>query len=277
MPEVAELATSRDRLRQILIGREISQIGLGPSGRYLKAPPDGYERISEWIGKSPAKIEEINTKGKFMWWTLTFPGDLEVWYMFNTYGMSGGWAVNRSNHTALSVVTADKTSVFFNDPRRFGTVKFVRGAAELKKKLKTLGPCVLGEEITSEIMRTALCKKPGRPICEALLDQSGVSGIGNYLRAEILYASKINPWRTVSQISPSEWESLALETVRIVKSAYASQGASIYTFKGVDGDPGAAQFSFKVYGEKSDPGGRVILREDDANGRTVHWCPEVQV
>jgi DNA-formamidopyrimidine glycosylase len=277
MPEVAELATSRDRLRQILIGREISQIGLGPSGRYLKAPPDGYERISEWIGKSPAKIEEINTKGKFMWWTLTFPGDLEVWYMFNTYGMSGGWAVNRSNHTALSVVTVDKTSVFFNDPRRFGTVKFVRGAAELKKKLKTLGPCVLGEEITSEIMSAALCKKPGRPICEALLDQSGVSGIGNYLRAEILYASKINPWRTVSQISPPEWESLALETARIVKSAYASQGASIYTFKGVDGDPGAAQFSFKVYGEKSDPGGRVILREDDANGRTIHWCPEVQV
>ena len=165
---------------------------------------------------------------------------------------------------------------FFNDPRRFGTIKFVRGFKELDKKLKSLGPCVLNDQITPQIFKESLNKKSHRPICEALLDQSGVSGIGNYLRAEILYACSVNPWRNVAEISDEEWNAICDETKRIVEAAYLSQGATIYTYKNVDGSTGTAQFLFKVYGEKHDPNGHLILREEDSNGRTIHWCPEVQ-
>ncbi len=276
MPESPELAVSRDRLRQILAGRHIISLNVGPSGRFLKKAPEGYDRVLKKLSGGSAKVEEIHTKGKFMWWSLSFPDDMELWYMFSTYGMSGGWEVNRSKHTAFSVVASDHINLFFNDQRRFGTIKFVRGKKELERKLATLGPCVLNDEITRETFEKKLLRKSKAPICEVLMDQSCVSGVGNYLRAEILYASRLNPWKKVGDLTSSEWDLLHKETLGLTLQSYKSQGASLYTWKNVDGEQGRTQFEFKVYGLEQDPLGQKILREEDANKRTIHWCPEVQ-
>jgi DNA-formamidopyrimidine glycosylase len=277
LPEGPELAVSRDRLRQILTGRQVITLNVGPSGRFLKKAPEGYDRVLKKLSSGPAKVEEIHTKGKFMWWSLSFPDDMELWYMFSTYGMSGGWEVNRSRHTAFSVVASDHINLFFNDQRRFGTIKFVRGKKELERKLATLGPCVLNDEITQETFEKKLLRKSKAPICEALMDQSCVSGIGNYLRAEILYASRLNPWKKVDELAVEEWDLLYKETLHLTLQSYRSQGATIYTWKNVDGQQGNTQFEFKVYGLKSDSYGRQVLREEDSSKRTIHWCPEVQL
>ena len=197
--------------------------------------------------------------------------------MYSTYGMSGGWEVNRSKHTAFSIVASDHINLFFNDQRRFGTIKFVRGKKELEKKLATLGPCVLNDEIARETFEKKLLRKSKAPICEALMDQSCVAGVGNYLRAEILYACRLNPWKAVGDLTTEEWDILHKETLGLTLQSYRSQGASIYTWKNADGESGRTQFDFKVYGLDFDPDGRQVLRQEDANKRTVHWCPEVQV
>lgn len=44
------------------------------------------------------------------------------------------------------------------------------------------------------VLRNLVDKAFDRPICEALLDQRFFNGIGNYLRAEILYQSAGRPW-----------------------------------------------------------------------------------
>lgn len=44
------------------------------------------------------------------------------------------------------------------------------------------------------VLRNLADKAFDRPICEALLDQRFFNGIGNYLRAEILYRSAGRPW-----------------------------------------------------------------------------------
>ena len=44
------------------------------------------------------------------------------------------------------------------------------------------------------MLRNLADKAFDRPICEALLDQRFFNGIGNYLRAEILYRSVGRPW-----------------------------------------------------------------------------------
>ena len=44
------------------------------------------------------------------------------------------------------------------------------------------------------VLRNLADKVFDRPICEALLDQRFFNGIGNYLRAEILYRSASRPW-----------------------------------------------------------------------------------
>lgn len=45
------------------------------------------------------------------------------------------------------------------------------------------------------VLRNLSDKAFDRPICEALLDQRFFNGIGNYLRAEILYRSAGRLWK----------------------------------------------------------------------------------
>lgn len=51
-------------------------------------------------------------------------------------------------------------------------------------------PCPSRENV----LRNLADKIFDRPICEALLDQRFFNGIGNYLRAEILYRLACRPW-----------------------------------------------------------------------------------
>ncbi|HUS14303.1 MAG TPA: hypothetical protein VM536_04705, partial [Chloroflexia bacterium] len=48
-----------------------------------------------------------------------------------------------------------------------------------------------------------------------LLDQTVANGVGNYLKAEIMFECRLNPWRTVASLSPAELECLA-DTVAIM-------------------------------------------------------------
>jgi len=282
MPEGPELAYSRDRLKKIIEGRNILEVTPGTSGRYAKKLPDGYAEFNALVERSPVKVEEIGTQGKFMWWRLQVPGDPEYWFMHCSYGMSGAWQTKPTKHTAFTIghgthkITRDGGFLYFNDARHFGTIKFVRGGAAHRKKLKSLGPCILGGGLTPEIFAEKMLRKPALPICEAMMDQSGVAGIGNYIRAEILFDCGVDPWRNVTEITSEEYVKLCEATVRIAEASYKSQGATISTYRTVDDAKGTTQFDFKAYGCKECPSGHGIIRRQDGNGRMMHWCGSCQ-
>jgi len=267
MPEGPELRYSRDFLRQSLVGKVITGIQRCPTGRYSNKPPEGFDAVTLVL---PLRVESIDTHGKFMWWTLEGSDGIR-WYMHCTYGMSGGWFREASRH-ACFFVEVGEDKVFFNDPRHFGTIKFVSSAAAHAKKLRTLGPCIFDPGLTPEIFAKNALRKPSRTIAEALMDQSAVAGVGNYLRAEILYDCGIDPWKNVIEIASEQYVKLCEATMRIAKASYKSQGASIKTYRNVDGSIGTAQFDFKVYGRSTCPLDHDIMRRYDENKRMIHWC-----
>lgn len=246
------------------------------TGRYKTKQPDG---MSEIIEDLPLKVTSIDTKGKFMWWTLS--GKNKFWYMWCTYGMSGQWSRAAGKHVGFIVefndsgalITRDQQKMFFNDTRRFGTIKFVCDQDQHDKKLNSLGPDVLEDPpVDPELFAKRILHKPNRTIAEALMDQSCVSGVGNYLRSEILYDCKVDPWRCVTDITSEEFVKLCEATIRIAKKSYKSQGATIKTYRNIDGSEGTTQFNFKAYGRRLCPSGHVIARKKDRNGRMMHWC-----
>jgi ribosomal protein S13 len=75
--------------------------------------------------------------------------------------------------------------------------------------LHELGPNALlypGEKFKSQEFVKRLTTEPNltRTIGSALLDQTIVAGLGNYLRAEILFEAKLDPWRTVETLTQEE-------------------------------------------------------------------------
>ena len=191
--------------------------------------------------------------------------------------MSGQWSQSRTKHSAFCIQIDTSIELNFNDPRRFGTIKFTKGLSALQKKLSELGPDVLEvEELDSEIFVKNILKNPSKIISEVLMDQRCVAGIGNYLRAEILFDCGINPWKSLSELEANQYLDLCKSITKVSKLSYCSKGASIKTYRNVDGAVGGSQFAFKVYSREKCPSGHKVTQKRDSNGRMVHWCDTCQ-
>ena len=117
---------------------------------------------------------------------------------------------------------------------------------------------------------------PRWTLSKILMDQTVVSGIGNYLKSEILYASRLNPHRQIENLSHEELETLYQESRRIITESYQSQGMSKRNYIDYEGKKGSFEFKLKVYGKKKDPKGNDIIREKTKDGRSTYWVPKLQ-
>ncbi|XP_017672241.1 PREDICTED: endonuclease 8-like 1 [Lepidothrix coronata] len=112
------------------------------------------------------------------------------------FGMSGSFrlcpAAELPRHAHLRFLTRESPprALCFVDARRFGSWRL--GDAWQQER----GPCVVSEyqAFRENVLRNLDDKAFDKPICEALLNQKYFNGIGNYLRAEILYRLKIPPF-----------------------------------------------------------------------------------
>jgi len=278
MPEGPELYTSRNNLRKILLGKHISSVDIAPTGRYGKKELTGLDSFKKSLINDVMGITEIDVKGKFMYWTFQ---DARISmakqsYFHCTYGMSGQWLINEvAKHPVVSFTFSDGTLATFNDPRHFGTAKFVFDFDEHEKKLASIGPDMMTDcNVSMFIDRLQL--HPKKTLAEVLMNQSIVSGIGNYIKAESLYAACLSPHRTVESLSDADFYELYYCVRTVMIDSYNSGGASIRTYSNVDGTPGTYVFRLKVYGKKVDEKGREIIREETRDGRVTWWCPDTQ-
>ncbi|NXC36862.1 NEIL1 Endonuclease, partial [Campylorhamphus procurvoides] len=112
------------------------------------------------------------------------------------FGMSGSFrlcpAAELPRHAHLRFLTAESPprALCFVDPRRFGAWRLGEAWQEGR------GPCVVSEyqAFRENVLKNLDDRAFDVPICEALLNQKYFNGIGNYLRAEILYRLKIPPF-----------------------------------------------------------------------------------
>ena len=133
-----------------------------------------------------------------------------------TLGMTGQF-VNEKIHNQdprfarwyldlLDVETGSSHKVYYHDQRNFGTLKFCLSKDELDKKLMSIGPDVLDVEGTTvdDFLRVMSSVKDGTSssmnICKFLMDQTKVSGVGNYILSEALYRSNIDPFASLNEL-----------------------------------------------------------------------------
>lgn len=61
----------------------------------------------------------------------------------------------------------------------------------------------------------------------ALLDQTILAGVGNYLRAEILFQCRLDPWRVIAELTNDELKRLTRVIPETAARAYRSNGATV--------------------------------------------------
>ena len=300
MPEINEVRQYADFIKSKLKNKNITQVNI-LNGRYKKHGP--FENYSHLIKHLPLKIIDVGTKGKFMF--IKFEHDI---YLFSTLGLSGGWIFKKSEtskvehpvileylkkenidsymSTSLKHLNVEfKTghgSLYFYDTLSFGTLKVVDNEKELNKKLNSVGPDIMDELTDFKLFQDAICKPKNlkKVIGIVLMDQKTISGIGNYLRADILWLSKISPFRKVDSLSELELKHIFHNSKVLTWGQYDKKYAikmKIITKK--DKLPSDYKRDFFVYYEQEDVYGNKITKEELYEGsqkRFIYWVKNYQ-
>ena len=250
-------------------------------GRYSREVPTGHVEFLEALREETFAIREIGCKGKLIYFCLADPwGDTtERWWVHSTLGMTGMWNAGPTDHVTSIVATHawdgrdieeyTELRTCFNDPRHFGTLTFTNDERKHTRKLANLGPDILATGDSDPIIDESWARIKPMTVCEALMDQKVVSGIGNYIKAEGLWRAGISPWTLTRDITFLQWGELLRHCREVAQASYEMGGATIRNYHLPTGEDG--KYEMRVYGRKIDALGREVTVEPTPDGRTTWW------
>lgn len=161
------------------------------------------------------------------------PGQTEdMWRVRIQYGMSGHWEHHTTRfsnkHSLLSFELSSGTFLEYVDPRRFG--RWVFGKNDLSWSVDC--PDLFDDKFESHVWECSTIPKYGKKyLCEILLDQHVWWGIGNYLRAEIIFRAWQNPFAKFGDLTKEQVGILVDIARQVVEEAYAIGGGKLFTWK----------------------------------------------
>lgn len=294
MPEIPEVTLMAISISNIMSGKNLSNITI-LGGRYLKS---GLNNLTELNQHLPLNILSVNVKGKFCW--IELEGN---WFISLSFGMTGaiyyeptdevlkqysshiGKTITKEEyikHLHIKFESSDGQCFYFGDPRRFGTITIDNNRIKLDKKLNKLGPDMLtGNPITDDQF-LQIFRRPkfnSKNICVVLMGQEAISGVGNYIKAEVLYECHISPWAIVSDIDDQTLIKLHHTIRETAQLAFKIHESSFYTYTGIRNGKGSLQSILKVYGKLDDPYGNHVTNipyNFSPDKRTTYYVQRVQ-
>ena len=285
LPEVEVVKRSLEKKILNLIIKKVEIIDFKLRYRINK------EKTAKLIGK---KIRKIKRKSKY----LIF--DIEKnFFMITHLGMTGKFFFidkmekkfktsfyysldqkKDQKHNKVIFFFKNKQKLIYNDVRKFGFIKFFN-ASELEgnQHFKILGPEPLSKYWNTKYFKKYITGRD-RSIKNILMDQKFVCGLGNIYVNEILFFSRVNPVRKVSNLKDIEIQKIVKNTKKILRNSIKLGGSSIKDFSTDDGKKGIFQQYFRVYGRKGEKCSNIdcnkkILRANISN-RSTFFCKRCQ-
>jgi formamidopyrimidine-DNA glycosylase len=275
MPELPEVETVMRGLAPFCEGKRVTRLTLNREGLRFPFPP----RLKESV--EGAIITRLERRAKYLLFHLD-----NSWTMLSHLGMSGSFRVEnaatatfhheRSRLTAHDHVVMElgDTTLTYNDPRRFGVLDIFK---DHHKMLDNVGVEPFSNGLHAAYIHE---KSRGRktPLKNFLLDQSIIAGLGNIYVCEILFLSKLSPFKSANDLTLHECETLTNNTRTVLSLAIEAGGSSLKDHAGVTGELGYFSHKFNVYDRENMPCPackRCIIRAKQG-GRSTFYCESCQ-
>jgi endonuclease-8 len=220
-------------------------------------------RAGEALAVRGRTIERVDARGKHL--LIWFSGDVVLrthmrmhgsWHL---YARGARWRRPLSD-MRIVIGTPDHEAVAFNVP-----VAELTSGRDLERdpSVRNLGPDILTDTFEAVEAARRVEGTPDIAIADALLNQQAIAGIGNIFKCEALFASGVDPFTRVADLSRED-------IARIIEKARRLMRASI----------ARTRMDFSVYGRGGRPCrrcGTVIARRKEQNdSRVTYWCPRCQ-
>jgi len=185
MPELAELKLTAEYINKMAEGKVFHGVAKNPEHKGEEITID-FPFVIEAHSRGKELMLTISTAPEFV------TDQVEVKHLMMGMGMAGHFKWLEpgvfEKHAHL-VFKSESGALAFVDVRRFGKWKW-----GFWNKDRGPDPISQYDEFVKNVIDNLHKKDFDKPICEVLMNQRWFNGIGNYLRAEILFRADINPF-----------------------------------------------------------------------------------
>jgi formamidopyrimidine-DNA glycosylase len=253
MPEGPEIKFLSLWLNNQLKGKTLKEIKEIDGDDELKVP-------------KKSKVMEITAKGK----QLTI---ITKDYWVNLHMNISGWInEKKQKHAKYKLVFSNNKKIYVIDPRKFSKIIIKKSLEEQEKIYEKIGIDIFSEDFTYQNFSEIIGNCKGN-ISYLLMNQSKIAGIGNYLRNEALYLSRIHPEKKCNTLTKNDILKLyeKIKMVAFSKLFTHLKDSEIKITKELDEKKPnglSIPYYFKVYQKENDSEGRKIETKK-IGGRTA--------
>lgn len=270
MPELPEVETVKNVLKRKIVGKVIKKVDIY------------YEKIIEFPSIiefkkqiENEKIINVNRKGKWIMIELT------NFFLLSHLRMEGKYlyknkTLPKEKHEHVIFTFIDDTDLRYQDTRKFGKMHLIKkDEVYSRKPLNELGLEPFDENLNSIYLKEKY-KNKNLPIKTSLLDQSIITGIGNIYADEILFKSRINPYKVSKKCTKNNLEDIIKNTKEIMEEAIKKGGTTIKSYESEKGVHGTFQDYLQVHGKDICPICKEKLKKEFIGGRSTYYCNKCQ-
>jgi len=270
VPELPEVETSVQAIQEFT-NQTIESIEIYNPNLRWKIDRKAFKRLEG------LKVERISRRAKYILLHIGIPQILIHLGMTGTLRIADKTSNFYKKHDHVELIF-QRGKLIFNDPRRFGSMHFIKepGTHFLLKKL---GPEPLSEEFNGEYLFHKI-KKSLSPIKNALMNQHNVVGIGNIYANEILFDAKIRPTRKSKTLTKREHHKIVTSTKKILKVAIKAGGTTLQDFYQPDGNKGYFKIDLAVYdraNKKCISCKQELIKRIVQSQRATFYCRKCQI
>lgn len=270
MPELPEVETVKNSLKKLVLHKKITNINIKYPNIIEYPDIDTFKK--QIINQT---INDITRRGK---WLLF---ELDNYYLLSHLRMEGKYIIRKLNdsydkHEHVEFVFNDNTCLRYKDTRKFGRMHLIK-KEELysRKPLNELGLEPWDKDLTINYLKEKYQTKK-LPIKTVILDQSIIVGIGNIYADEILFLSKINPYKETNKLNNLELENIIKYTKEVLEKAIKMGGTTIKSYESSEGVHGGFQSELLVHNQIICPNCKEKIEKVRIGGRGTYYCKKCQ-
>lgn len=273
MPELPEVETTVRGLQKVLINRTFVDVWTD-TPKLVKEL--SFAKFKKEI--KDKKIKKVWRRGKNIIFDLSDNYSLLIHQKMTGHLLYDKWNKKdkHNSYIHLNFFLDNGKVLALSDLRKFAKVKLQK-TQSLIKELDSLGPEPLAKGFTFSKFKEALRNKKGK-IKQVLMKQEVIVGIGNIYADEILWETKIHPFKDVSKLTEKQLKDIYQSMKKILRKALKMGGTSTSDYRNTKGEKGTFAKVIKAYRREGKEcyRCRTKIQRKKINNRSTCFCPKCQ-
>lgn len=281
MPELPEVENVCRGLSEIVpVGAQLVQFDFFRKDLRFKLPIKKLKSIEG------ARLKGVSRRAKY----ILFETDRGI--LFSHLGMTGQWRrvnvdeiLGKHDHISIEFrssgkIRGKKTNrirIVYSDPRRFGFFDWAPANYNMHPRFRDIGVEPLSKDFNAQFLQNFFKGKEAS-VKSALLDQSGVAGLGNIYVCEALFKTGVRPDKKARLVRAEKMPILVKEIKKILEASILAGGSTIRDYRNPINGEGGYQDKHLVYGREGQlcSNCHTVIENVKLAGRSSFWCPTCQ-